>query len=79
MVAGCAAALAADSSALLFMQACNLRSLCWQAFQLYLQLMSILATLNVEWPAVLGRLFTACGYATNLTPQVSMVSVIFLL
>ena len=44
---------------------------CWQALQLYLQLMSILATLNVSWPPVMGRLFSACGYVTNLTPKVS--------
>lgn len=41
-----------------------------QAFQLYLQLMSILAILNVEWPRVLGDLFSACAYLSNLAPQV---------
>lgn len=44
-----------------------------QGFQLYLQLMSILEMLNVNWPPVMAHLFAACGYATNLTPQVGML------
>ena len=43
-----------------------------QAFQLYLQLMSILATLNVQWPHILGSLFSASGYLTNVAPQVQV-------
>lgn len=26
-----------------------------------------------DWPPVMAHLFAACGYATNLTPQVGML------